>query len=162
MLIRTNIRVLFVPKNTIGAYLIQSENIEGVIDHFPIFNFSLFSWNATNVVVLSKCSTILLSGFLYLSLLCYFSLSNFIWYSVVLIYSVQNSVQNKIIVNVLSRFEPDLSFQFQMASRNDGSKMAPYCWRGIGKMVLKVASPKLPNWKWPYYKFPANRDDNAQ
>lgn len=49
-----------------------------------------------------------------------------------------------------------------MSARFDGANEAPYCWCKVGKMVVKVAGPKSPNFKRLYYKCPDNRDDHPK
>lgn len=47
-----------------------------------------------------------------------------------------------------------------MTSRKSTCEMAPACYCGNGKMVVKVAGPKSQNRNRPYYKCPDNRDDH--
>lgn len=62
MLIITTIRVLFVSKNTLKAYLILNGNIKGVFDHSPfIYMLPLFIWafvlntNKTIIYIVLPC-----------------------------------------------------------------------------------------------------------
>lgn len=50
----------------------------------------------------------------------------------------------------------------QMDAAKDDMGMAPDCWCKMGKMVVKEAGPRSPNWKRTYYKCPMNRDDHPK
>lgn len=49
-----------------------------------------------------------------------------------------------------------------MEDYNGELARVPDCWCKAGKMVVKVAGPRSPNWKRPYYKCPSNRDDHPR